>query len=108
MFAPGAFIGALLQLGLHVDKSLGVNDFIKLAGFVITSTLTGPVFTWIGKLGGATTLGDALLAYPTGLFCAILWFYVRLSLPKLDSPNSSVAVVAGLHIATIVAISLMS
>jgi hypothetical protein len=110
MLALGAFIGGILCLGLPVTQSVGTDEFIKLAGFVITSALTGPVFTWVGKLGGIQQLGDALFVYPIGLFLAMLWFYVRLSISNLAAPETDikVVVVSMLHIAAITAVTLVA
>jgi hypothetical protein len=107
MILQGVFVGGVLSLGFPTTTTLGVADYTKVVGFVLVSAFTGPVFTYVGYLGGAK-LGDALLVYPLGLTLAVLWFYVRLSILNLAPETSnSVKLLAWLHISAITIITLI-
>jgi hypothetical protein len=108
MILLGVFVGGVLSLGFPTTTNLSVADFTKVVGVVLVSAFTGPVFTYIGYLGGSTTLGDALLVYPVGLTLAGLWFFVRLSILNLapETPKS-VKLLAWLHISAITVITLV-
>ena len=104
MFALGGFVGGLLCLGLPVTTEISGGEFQKIAFFVLTSAFTGPVFVWIGYLGGSK-IGEALFAYPIGILIALLWFYVRLSLINIAGDNLNLQVLGGLHIIAIVLVT---
>jgi hypothetical protein len=81
---------------------------MKVTLFVLSTAIAGPIFTWIGKLGGASKLGEALFAYQIGLLLALLWYYVRMSLLNLGSNNKNVKLVAFAHIVGVTIMTLVA
>lgn len=109
MLSLGAFAGGVLCLGLPLNpENFKIDELMKITLFVVSTAITGPIFTWIGKLGGATTLGDALFSYPIGLLLALLWFYVRISLLNFSTGNVKLIVLSALHILIVMAATLVA
>jgi hypothetical protein len=107
MLSLGSFAGGVLCLGLPLKpEDFKIEELMKVTLFVLSTALTGPIFTWIGKLGGALKLGESLFAYPIGLLLALLWYYVRMSLLNLGSDNKNIKLVAIAHIAGVTILTL--
>ncbi len=94
-----ALPGASAKAGRFQDRSIDEGDAFR-------AQHGDHIFTWIGKLGGASKLGEALFAYPIGLLLALLWYYVRMSLLNLGSDNKNVKLVAFAHIAGVTIMTL--
>ena len=73
MLSLGSFAGGVLCLGLPLKpEDFKIEELMKVTLFVLSTAIAGPIFTWIGKLGGASKLGESLIAYPIGLLLALL------------------------------------
>jgi hypothetical protein len=107
MLALGAFVGGVLSLGLPLTKTLSVDEFRKVAIFVLGSAFTGPVFVLIGYFGGSK-LGEALFAYPIGLGLSLLWFYVRMSLENIRNADRNLKILGWLHVGAITFVTLVA
>jgi hypothetical protein len=109
MLSLGSFAGGVLCLGLPLKpEDFKIEELMKVTLFVLSTAIAGPIFTWIGKLGGASKLGEALFAYPIGLLLALLWYYVRMSLLNLGSNNKNVKLVAFAHIVGVTIMTLVA
>ena len=87
MLTLGAFVGAVLAVGL--SQIQGVGGYVKVVGFLLASALTGGVFTFIDYLGGPK-LGGAIFAYPGGLLLGVVWYWVNTeAVPRIMAADAS-------------------
>jgi WD40 repeat protein len=101
MLALGGFIGTIITVALM--KTQNWSDSAKVVTALISSALSGVVFTFIEKVLG-TSLGEAIFWYPVGLLIGLMCVYMEYAMGNIKSGKPILVTLGVAHIVGVVVI----